>query len=342
MSLKSMHEEIKSKSMQENSLIEQQSQRITELMQEKEQDSRLITQQSEKIEELQNELAEQIQKSSSSISELKSEMLKLARKNERLNGADVVLKQNEKLQIENGELKKNIQKLQQETEATISAVKREYTAKYNDIMEKEQRVNALQDDLSNEITKQASELIQDRISLLQSAYEGYKRSCDMDILAHKTLLIGSILYGILITLLTAIRSTAFLGDFKAFCLSVWNCIDWCYKSAISVGKWMAQIGDIIPQPIVAIIVHWIIQIIVTGGMWLGLSIVITKPTEKWWKWFRKNQADIGSLAVLLVSLALIIFLADIFKSFLPINLILLLILIQLVAMGIRAFIQSRS
>lgn len=209
-------------------------------------------------------------------------------------------------------------------------------------MEKEQRVNALQDELSDEITKQASELIQDRISLLQSAYEGYKRSCDMDILAHKTLLIGSILYGILITLLTAIRSTAFLGDFKAFCLSVWNCIDWCYESAISIGKWMAQIGDIIPQPIVAIIVHWIIQIIVTGGMWLGLSIVITKPTEKWWKWFRKNQADIGSLAVLLVSLALIIFLADIFKSFLPINLILLLILIQLVAMGIRAFIQSRS
>lgn len=209
-------------------------------------------------------------------------------------------------------------------------------------MEKEHRLNALQDHLSDEITKKASLLVQDRMSLLQSVYEGYKRSCDMYILAHKTLLIVSILYGILITLLTAIRSRAFLGDFKAFFLSVWTCIDWYYESAISVGKWVAQIGDIIPQPIVAIIVHWIIQIIVTGGMWLGLSIVVTKPAEKGWRWFRKNQADIGSLAVLLVSLALIIFLADIFKSFLPINLILLLILIQLVAIGIRAIIQTRQ
>lgn len=56
MGLKSMHAEKQSEqpqqSVQDNSLIEQQSQRIAELMKEQEQDSYLIEQQSQKIEEL--------------------------------------------------------------------------------------------------------------------------------------------------------------------------------------------------------------------------------------------------------------------------------------------------
>ena len=76
MGLKSMHAEKQSEqpqqSVQDNSLIEQQSQRIAELMKEQEQDSYLIEQQSQKIAELErhiSQITQQSQKKDSQISE---------------------------------------------------------------------------------------------------------------------------------------------------------------------------------------------------------------------------------------------------------------------------------
>ena len=76
MGLKSMHAEKQSEqpqqSVQDNSLIEQQSQRIAELMKGQEQDSYLIEQQSQKIAELErhiSQITQQSQKKDSQISE---------------------------------------------------------------------------------------------------------------------------------------------------------------------------------------------------------------------------------------------------------------------------------
>ncbi len=67
MGLKSMHAEKQSEqpqqSVQDNSLIEQQSQRIAELMKEQEQDSYLIEQQSQKIAELERHISQITQQS---------------------------------------------------------------------------------------------------------------------------------------------------------------------------------------------------------------------------------------------------------------------------------------
>lgn len=76
MGLKSMHAEKQSEqpqqSVQDNSLIEQQSQRIAELMKGQEQDSYLIEQQSQKIAELErhiSQITQQSQKKDSQILE---------------------------------------------------------------------------------------------------------------------------------------------------------------------------------------------------------------------------------------------------------------------------------
>lgn len=217
MGLKSMHAEKQSEqpqqSVQDNSLIEQQSQRIAELMKEQEQDSYLIEQQSQKIAELErhiSQITQQSQKKDSQISEaisqaeewkaradqeqtrakdqerkLLEEQLNLKKtlqkkglqaseaisqaeewKNqaekseiqiqkllsekqelvstvaeqgkriaeqteqiEKLNEADNVLKLNAELKKQNEKLKQDKLNAEQEAEATVSSVKREYEAK---------------------------------------------------------------------------------------------------------------------------------------------------------------------------------------------------------------------
>lgn len=115
MGLKSMHAEKQSEqpqqSVQDNSLIEQQSQRIAELMKEQEQDSYLIEQQSQKIAELErhiSQITQQSQKKDSQISEAisQAEEWKARADQEQTRAKD----QERKLLEEQLNLKKTLQK----------------------------------------------------------------------------------------------------------------------------------------------------------------------------------------------------------------------------------------
>ena len=71
------------------------------------------------------------------------------------------------------------------------------------------------------------------------------------------------------------------------------------------------------------------------GVAIVLVILAFTGIYAWFEWFKENQADLVALSVFLVSLALIIFFADVFKAFLPVNLLLLLLLVQITAMLAR-------
>ena len=151
---------------------------------------------------------------------------------------------------------------------------------------------------------------------------------------------GSLAYGVLVTVLTAIRSKAFVSDFEGFFVAIWGFITAFGDFALKTANWASQLGDMIPQPIVAFIVHWLLWILACIGLGIGIVILLLTGFFKWLEWFKENQADLVALSVFLVSLALIIFFAEVFKAFLPVNLLLLLLLVQIVTMGIRAYIQA--
>lgn len=333
MGLKSMHAEKQSEqpqqSVQDNSLIEQQSQRIAELMKEQEQDSYLIEQQSQKIEELeklisslqsQNEKTEEqkrthitevlnlrktLQKKDLQISEaisqaekwkaradqeqtrakdqeqkLLEEQLNLKKtlqkkglqaseaisqaeewKNqaekseiqiqkllsdkqelvstvaeqgkriaeqteqiEKLNEADNVLKLNAELKKQNEKLKQDKLNAEQEAEATVSSVKREYEAKGREL---DRRIG--------EAAKQSASLKSERQSISEdieqratAKYLDQKKELDRKFKAqtasYDSFLLGLLLYGVLTTVFTAVRSEAFKSDFKTFFMVIWHIV----------------------------------------------------------------------------------------------------------------------
>ena len=408
MGLKSMHAEKQSEqlqqSVQDNSLIEQQSQRIAELMKEQEQDSYLIEQQSQKIAELErhiSQITQQSQKKDSQISEaisqaeewkaradqeqtrakdqerkLLEEQLNLKKTlqkkglqaSEAISQAEEWKNQAEKSEIqiqkllsekqelvstvaEQGkriaEQTEQIEKLkqdklnaEQEAEATVSSVKREYEAKGREL---DRRIG--------EAAKQSASLKSERQSISEdieqratAKYLDQKKELDRKFKAqtasYDSFLLGLLLYGVLTTVFTAVRSEAFVSDFKTFFMVIWQFIVNAFQLLLKGGQWASQLGDKIPQPVVATIVHYLLLIVFVGGIAIGVGFLIFLGASKVFEFYTEDYADTMSLAVFLISLAVSVYFAEPIRAVIPINLLLLLILVHIVYVLIRWYVKG--
>ena len=398
MGLKSMHAEKQSEqpqqSVQDNSLIEQQSQRIAELMKEQEQDSYLIEQQSQKIAELErhiSQITQQSQKKDSQISEAisqaeewkaradqeqtrakdqewknqaekseiqiqkllseKQELVSTVAEQgkriaeqteqiEKLNEADNVLKLNAELKKQNEKLKQDKLNAEQEAEATVSSVKKEYAAKGREL---DRRIG--------EAAKQSAELKEERASINQDVerratamYQSRKKELDSKFkaqsLSYDGFVLGLLLYGVLTTVFTAIRSEQFVSDFKAFFIAIGQFLVNAFQLLLKGGQWASQLGDKIPQPVVATIVHYLLLIVFVGGIGIGVGVLIFLGASKVFEFYTDDYADTLSLAVFLISLAVSVYFAEPIRAAIPINLLLLLILVHIVYVLIRWYVKG--
>ena len=135
---------------------------------------------------------------------------------EKLNEADNVLKLNAELKKQNEKLKQDKLNAEQEAEATVSSVKREYEAKGREL---DRRIG--------EAAKQSASLKSERQSISEdieqratAKYLDQKKELDRKFKAqtasYDSFLLGLLLYGVLTTVFTAVRSEAFVSDFKTF------------------------------------------------------------------------------------------------------------------------------
>ena len=407
MGLKSMHAEKQSEqpqqSVQDNSLIEQQSQKIaelerhisqiTQLSQKKDsqiseaisqaeewkartdqQQTRAKAQERKLLEEQVNlkkplrkkdlqaseaisqaeEWKKQAEKSEIQIQKLLSEKQELVstvaeqgkriaeqtEQIEKLNEADNVLKLNAELKKQNEKLKQDKLNAEQEAEATVSSVKEEYAAKGREL---DRRIG--------EAAKQSAELKEERASVNQDVerratamYQSRKKELDSKFkaqsLSYDGFVLGLLLYGVLTTVFTAIRSEQFVSDFKAFFIAIWQILVNAFQLLLKGGQWASQLGDKIPQPVVATIVHYLLLIVFVGGIGIGVGVLIFLGASKVFEFYTDDYADTLSLAVFLISLAVSVYFAEPIRAVIPINLLLLLILVHIVYVLIRWYVKG--
>jgi len=110
----------------------------------------------------------------------------------------------------------------------------------------------------------------------------------------------------------------------------------------SIGSYVAEIGDRIPQTIIAVIVHWVMQIVVTGSMVTVISLLIFKAGNRLKKYIGQKMIDEISAAVLLGTMASFIFFAEPTRAFVPINLMVCYLLIILAYFVIRSLIEMED
>ena len=158
--------------------------------------------------------------------------------------------------------------------------------------------------------------------------------------SYDSFLLGLLLYGVLTTVFTAVRSEAFVSDFKTFFMVIWQFIVNAFQLLLKGGQWASQLGDKIPQPVVATIVHYLLLIVFVGGIAIGVGVLIFLGASKVFEFYTDDYADTLSLAVFLISLAVSVYFAEPIRAVIPINLLLLLILVHIVYVLIRWYVKG--
>lgn len=292
-----------------------------------------------------------IQTHLSEISKLRSQVQRMAERNEKLNGADKLVKQNEELEKRNSDLQRKMQSVLQDTETTVSAVKTEYAEKERRLAliqrQAEQARDTAESDRANErarIEARAKEIYQGKENELKRAYkskeEDSKRKYDTLTASHEAMFFGFLAYGILVTLFTAVSSERFVSDFKSFFVAIWGGFKGFVDILIDGALTVAKLGDMIPQPIVAVIVHWLLVIVVVIVVVGGIGFVIIWTMDKLITYYKSDLADNISLVVVLVTMAIEVFFAEPIRSIIPINLLLLFLIVHLVYMGVRWYVRG--
>lgn len=162
------------------------------------------------------------------------------------------------------------------------------------------------------------------------------------VVGYRGMVYFTLFYSILTTVITAYFAEVFVTDFKAFFRAIWDggnvLVGWI-KIAVN---FVARLGDMIPQPIIAIIIHWLLVVIVCGVICGAIGVLFVIVGKKYVEFFKDKQADEISVFVGLVLLALMVYLADSIKSIISINLLGLMLLIFLGYTVVRGIIQAEN
>ena len=147
-------------------------------------------------------------------------------------------------------------------------------------------------------------------------------------------------YASVTTIFAAIRLEIFIGDFTAVINTVRKGLCWFCKWIVNVGNALAQVGERISNETVAIVAHWILFIIVIVGAAVAVGVLIVIVEKKVTKVYRENCWDVISIGVTVTSVALVVYFGDWIKGFVKLNLVVLLLLVQAVYAGIRAYVKG--
>lgn len=89
-------------------------------------------------------------------------------------------------------------------------------------------------------------------------------------------------------------------------------------------------------------VHWLLLVVVVGGIGAALVAAVLWGGKKLLDYYTEDYADIESLAVLLVSLAVAVFFAEPIREYIPFNLFLLILLVHAVYIRMRWYLEHNS
>lgn len=311
----------------------------------------LLTENVEQAELIQNlllensELQQIVQEQKLTLQELKERIVTL-------NNSDLQLKKAEQTLLESKKMYSRAEALEQEviekdkrnqmiyerevkelSARELSARKREAEART--IFEK-------QDMILNEKAEQL--LYQEKINL-ESNYAHQETRLknkykNMEI-QLSVITIGALMYSIFITLLSISMTKRFKTDFQGILEWLWNICVLALNSILNGANWVAQVGYKIPNQDIAVKIVWLIKMLVLVIAILVIMFCICFVIYKIYEIYRNNFADRVSACVLLVSLALLVWFGDYLDKIIPINLVVILLLINIVYLIVRVWLEKR-
>jgi cation transport ATPase len=274
------------------------------------------------------------------------------------------LKENEQLVKSNRDLQAKEQRARTEASAMISAVKQEYSSKQAELQKSiddaKAREFAAQCQI-NEESDRINELAEAKVSQTrQSLKKQYKDADEKqkrnnEKVLHKlkkeyngmkdrlaALTYGGILYGFFATILTGINSTRFSEDIIAVLAFIIEFISFLWGHASFAASEAWKLRNKIPYTIIDTIIPGLLAIVLFIVIFVGVLTLVCYCIYKVGEFYSQEFADSASVAVALISLAVLVWFAD-KLTFISWNLVVIFLIIHAVYLFIRMLtIPSKS
>ncbi len=233
---------------------------------------------------------------------------------------------------------------------------------------RERAVLVRENNTDTEINTKAEKLVKDKISSLQMKYNNEKFALEHQyennnskmlrqhkkkmselnakyqamVVGYRGMVYFTMFYSILTTIITAWKTETFAKDVAAFVMAIKDGVILIVGWISAAASFVAQLGDMIPQEVVATIVHWILVVGVYGVIIGAIGWLIFVLGKKYARFFKDKQADEISVFVGLITLAMGVFTSDLIKSILSINLVGLMIVMFVGYTVVRGIIQAEN
>ena len=187
----------------------------------------------------------------------------------------------------------------------------------------------------------------------RTAYQKAKEKCDNRksqlekkykkmTVGYESILFLLAWYSITTTLFTAILSPVFLNDGNIFFGELGKGMGSLFREFVIGADSFGQLSSGIPNRILSGLMYWLIVAIVLGILFIITGWIIVWSGYQVGKIYRKYCWDILSIIVAITSTAIAIYFGEWIKSVIPIDLIMLLLLVDMVYIGIRCYVKERG
>ena len=272
-----------------------------------------------KAEKAEQDMSRMEQSYSSQISKLKFEIQDLSDKIVKLNGADLVLKENENLMWQNEELQKSERKVREEAGKEVVHVKSEYYQKEQeldrliaDAEQEKQRALSVQSVVQRLTDQKARRLIEDTRRKWECWYQTKKAAMQgyvgvLSVVCFVT------------TALSIIRQKVFCGDAIEFFRGFGKAIQWIVVRIHAVILSMAEVTENVSNDVAAVILKWMMVVL----LWIMPIALIGFGIYKFWEKYGDDICggiDVWNCSVAVLVLAGLVYFGDYVKEIVSVNL----------------------
>lgn len=272
-----------------------------------------------KAEKAEQDMSRMEQNYSSQISRLKSELQNFSDKIVRLNGADLVLKENEKLKMQNEELQKSERKVREKAEKEAAHVKSEYCRKEQeldrliaDAEQEKQRALSVQSVVQRLTEQKAKRLTEDNRRKWQYWYQT-KKAAMQGYVGILTLIC------FVTTGLSIIRHKVFYEDVIDFFRGFGKVIQMFVVRIHAAILLMAEVTENVPNDVAAVILKWAMVLL----LWTMPAVLIGFGIYKFWEKYGgdiRKGIDVWNCSIAVIILAGLVYFGDYVKEIVSINL----------------------
>lgn len=226
------------------------------------------------------------------------------------------------------------EQIREEAETMVWSVKEEYSQRERLLAQTQAAADQARKDAEATRSRQ-NEIVEEKAAQAYSSRkEALERAYKAKTGSYHGFLIGCLLYGLLTTVFTAVRSERFVSDFIDFFTGLWAWICSAARSVWQLGQAAAELGDKIQNLTAAVVVVGGIGAAVLGGLLWGVKKLLD--------FYKENYADTQSLVVFIISLAVVVFFAEPIREYIPLNLLLLLLMVHIAYMGVRWYLVDKG